>query len=46
MENRGEIISTGETLDSSTTALWQSYQKSHLAAKQEELVKEMMNFAL
>jgi hypothetical protein len=36
----------GKTPDSSTTALWQSYQQSHLVAKQEELSKEIMNLAL
>jgi len=46
MENHGGMISTGETPDSSTRALWKSYQQSHLVAKQEELAKEMMNLAL
>jgi hypothetical protein len=34
-----------KTPDSSTRALWKFYH-SHLAAKQEELVKEMINVAL
>jgi hypothetical protein len=37
MDNQGEIISAGKTPDSSTTALRQSYQQSHLVAKQEDL---------
>jgi hypothetical protein len=44
MENYGGIISVEETSDSSTTALWKSYQQSHLVAKQEELIKEIINF--
>jgi hypothetical protein len=40
MENNGGMISTRETPDLSTRALWQSYQQSHLVAKQEELAKE------
>jgi hypothetical protein len=32
--------------DSSITALWKSHQQSQPVAKQEELEKEMMNFAL
>jgi hypothetical protein len=35
----------GKTPDLSTRALWQSYQQSHLVAKQDELPKEI-NFAL
>jgi hypothetical protein len=31
------MISTGKTPDSSTRALWQSKQRSHLVANQEEL---------
>jgi hypothetical protein len=46
MENRGEMKSTGETPDSSTRALWQPYQQSHLGVKHEELAKEVMNLAL
>jgi hypothetical protein len=38
MENHGGMISTEET-DSSTIALWQSYQQSHLVEKQEEVAK-------
>jgi hypothetical protein len=34
----------GKTPDSSTTALWQSYQQSNLVAKQEEPGKEI-NFS-
>jgi hypothetical protein len=37
MEKHGGIKSTGENSYSSTRVLWQSYQKSHLAANQEEL---------
>jgi hypothetical protein len=40
------IIQTGKTLDSSTRALWQYYQQSHLVANQEKVAKEMMNFLL
>jgi hypothetical protein len=36
----------GETPDSSTRALWQSYQRNNLVAKREKLVKYMMNLAL
>jgi hypothetical protein len=36
MENHGGIISTGETPDSSTRALWESYQQSHIVANQVE----------
>jgi hypothetical protein len=43
--NRG-MISKGKTTDSSTRALWQAYQQSHLKAKQEQLAKEIVNFAL
>jgi serine/threonine protein kinase len=39
MENHGGIISTP---DLSTRTLWQSYQKSHLVAKKEELTKEKL----
>jgi hypothetical protein len=31
------MISTGETPDSSTRVLWQSYQQSHLVANQDNL---------
>jgi hypothetical protein len=37
IQNRGGMISTGETSISSTRAVWQSYQSSHLVADQEEL---------
>jgi hypothetical protein len=46
MVNHGVMMPTGETPDSSTTALYKSYQQSHLVAKQEEQAKEMMNFVL
>jgi hypothetical protein len=46
MESHGGMISTGETPDLSTRALWQSYQQSHLVAKHEEMARDMMNFAL
>jgi hypothetical protein len=46
MENHGGIVSTGKTPDLSIRALWQSYQQSHLVAKQEELTKEIMYFVL
>jgi hypothetical protein len=39
MENHGGMISTEETPNSSTRALWQSYQQSYLVAKQEVLGK-------
>jgi hypothetical protein len=42
MENNGGMISTGETPDSSITALWQAYQQSRILAKQEEVAKEMI----
>jgi hypothetical protein len=45
MQNSGGIISTGETLDSSTRALCKSYKQSHYVEKQEKLKKETMNFA-
>jgi hypothetical protein len=35
-----------ETPDSSTRALWQSYQQSHLLAKHKELAKEITNLVL
>jgi hypothetical protein len=40
MENQGGIILTGKTLGSTTRALWQSYQQSHLVANLEELSEE------
>jgi hypothetical protein len=46
MENDDGMISKrGKTPDSTTTtrALWHSYQQSQLAAKEEELTKEMIN---
>jgi hypothetical protein len=39
MEDHGGMISVGKTPDLSIRALWQSYQQSHLVAKQEELGK-------
>jgi hypothetical protein len=45
-EKHGGMISTGETPDSSTRALWQSYKQCHLIAKQEKLGKKTTNFAL
>jgi hypothetical protein len=39
-------IDRGKASDSSTTAIWQSYQQSHLVAKQEDLAKEIMNLTL
>jgi hypothetical protein len=44
MENHGGMILTGKTLDSSTRVPWQPYQQSS-SSKQEELAKEIMNFA-
>jgi hypothetical protein len=41
-----ELYQEGKTPDSSTRALWQSYQQSHLVANQEDVVKEMMDLAL
>jgi hypothetical protein len=32
MENLGEMMLAGKTPDSSTKALWQSYQQNHLGA--------------
>jgi hypothetical protein len=46
MQNHGGIISIGKTSESSTRALWQSYQQNNLVVKQEKLEKEMMNFAV
>jgi hypothetical protein len=46
MENHGGIMPTGETPDSSTTGIWQSYQQIHIVAKQQELAKEISNFLL
>jgi hypothetical protein len=43
MENRGGKISTEETPDLSTRALWKSYQQSHLVPK--EKLEEEINFA-
>jgi hypothetical protein len=40
-QNHGGMISTGETPDSSTRALWQSYSQFHLLEKQEGLAKEI-----
>jgi hypothetical protein len=44
-KNHGGMTSTGKTTDSSTRALWQSYQNSHLVAKHKELAKKI-NFVL
>jgi hypothetical protein len=40
MENYAGMIQ-GKTPDSSTRAVWQSYQQSYLVARQEELLKEI-----
>jgi hypothetical protein len=40
MENNGGIISTRETLDSSTRALCKSYKQSHYVEKQEKLKRK------
>jgi hypothetical protein len=45
MENHGEIISTGRIYDSSTRALWQSYQQLS-SSRAGELAKEIRNFTL
>jgi hypothetical protein len=37
MENHGETVQIGENPDMSTRPLCQSYQQSHLVAKQEEI---------
>jgi hypothetical protein len=37
MVNYGGVISAGETPDSSTRALWQCYQQSHIVANKDEL---------
>jgi hypothetical protein len=39
------MISTRETPDSSTRALWQSFQHGNIIVQQEGLAKEMMNFS-
>jgi hypothetical protein len=44
MENYGGIL--GKIPDSSTRALWPSYQKNLLVAKQEYLAKEITNLGL
>jgi hypothetical protein len=36
MESDGGMILTGETPDSSTSALWQFYQNSHLVANYQK----------
>jgi hypothetical protein len=41
-----ECYRQGESPVSSARALWQSYQQSHVVAKQEELAMEMINLAL
>jgi hypothetical protein len=46
MENNGGMISTRKPFDSSTRGLWKFYHQSHMVARQEKLVKEIMNFAL
>jgi hypothetical protein len=46
MDKHGGMTSTQETPNSSTRALWQFYQQSHLAASRGEREKGMMNFAL
>jgi hypothetical protein len=46
MEKHGGLILIGKTPDLSSRAFWQTYHQCHLAAKQEDLVKEVMNFAL
>jgi hypothetical protein len=46
METMLEWYRQWETPDSSTRAVWKSYQQSHLVAKQEELLNEMMNLTL
>jgi hypothetical protein len=46
MENHGGMILAEETPDLFTRAFWQSYRQRDLVAKQDELAKEMMNFAL
>jgi hypothetical protein len=42
----GEMLSTGETPDSSTTALWQSCQQSYVIAIQEKLGEGNDEFGL
>jgi fructose-bisphosphate aldolase class 1 len=43
MENHGGIISTDESPDSSTRALWKSYQQSHPVASRKNR-RKMINF--
>jgi hypothetical protein len=45
MERNGEIL-TEKNSDSSTRALWQSYQQNHLVAKQKEMGEGKMNLDL
>jgi pyridoxine/pyridoxamine 5'-phosphate oxidase len=40
-----ELYRQEENPDSSTRAVWQSYQQSHVVAKHEALEKKIMNFA-
>jgi hypothetical protein len=46
MENHGGMISTLETPDSSTRALWKSYQQRRLVANKEELGERNNEFDL
>jgi hypothetical protein len=39
-------IDSGESSDSSTRALWKSYQQRYPVVKQEEMAKEIMNLAV
>jgi hypothetical protein len=41
-----KLYQKGKTPDSSTRALWEFYQRSHLVANQDELAREMMNLNL
>jgi hypothetical protein len=46
IENHGRVISTGKAPDSSARALLQSHQQTYLVVKQEEMTKEMFDFAI
>jgi hypothetical protein len=41
----GMMMLYGKIPDSSTKALWQSYQQGHLVEKQDKRGEEMLNFA-
>jgi hypothetical protein len=46
MDNYGGMILTGKTPHSSTRSVWQYCPQSYLAAKQENMAKDMIDLAL